>query len=109
VTAFDAEQSVLCSPVCLGIIAKTGIIRICRRGASEISPAVQTAWRSAQSGANSSPPKFPANRENNREFEILTPKMALLFSKLHILRGKALYWRKSEQGINRNVSGNLIA
>jgi hypothetical protein len=28
----------------------------------------QTAWRSTQSGANLSPAKFPANRENNREF-----------------------------------------
>jgi hypothetical protein len=32
------------------------------------SSAVETAWRSAQSGANLSPVKFPANRENNREF-----------------------------------------
>jgi hypothetical protein len=32
------------------------------------SSAVQTCWRSAQSGADFSPREFPANRENNREF-----------------------------------------
>jgi hypothetical protein len=48
--------------------------------------AVQTAWRSAQSGANPSPPKFPANREFNREFAVFwTSKTAPLVSKQHIL------------------------
>jgi hypothetical protein len=44
-TAFGAEQSVLCSPVCLGIIAKYGhFLRI----SEEVGPtfsAVQTTWR----------------------------------------------------------------
>jgi len=37
VTTFEAEQSVLRSPVCLRIIANTGIVRVFRRKASEIS------------------------------------------------------------------------
>jgi hypothetical protein len=71
--------------------------------------ALQTTWRKAQSGANLSPAKFPANRENNREFrKLLASKTALLLSKLHIRREKYLTRPKSEQGINRHVSGNLI-
>jgi hypothetical protein len=47
-TAVGAEQSVLCSPVCLGIIAKYGhFLRI----SEEVGPtfsAVQTTWRSGK-------------------------------------------------------------
>jgi hypothetical protein len=44
-TAFSAEQSVLRSPVCLGIIAKYGhYLRISEQGERNFS-AVQTAWR----------------------------------------------------------------
>ena len=47
--------------------------------------ALQTAWRSRQSGANCSPPKFPGNRENNREFWIIWASKTVPFlSKLHI-------------------------
>ena len=45
VTAFDAEQSVLCSPVCLGLIAKyghySGILVESKREFS----AIKTEWR----------------------------------------------------------------
>jgi hypothetical protein len=38
------------------------------------------AWGSAQSGANSSPAKFPANREKYREFSIFCPRICTPFS-----------------------------
>jgi hypothetical protein len=38
------------------------------RGTQPGFSTVQTVWRSAQSGAKPSPPKFPANREKYREF-----------------------------------------
>jgi hypothetical protein len=45
VTVFDAEQSVLRSPICLGIIAKYGhCSRISARSERTFS-AVQTSWR----------------------------------------------------------------
>ena len=47
---------------------KMGIFRVFRGKVWRNFSALQTAWRSAQSGANLSPAKFPANRENNREF-----------------------------------------
>jgi hypothetical protein len=37
-------------------------------------------WRSAQSGANLSPPKFPADREKYREFASSCPRIATPFS-----------------------------
>src|SRR5258706_4860614 len=50
--AFDAEQSVSCGPVCLGIIAKFGhYSRISAQNEWNFS-AAQTAWRS---GMNSNP------------------------------------------------------
>src|SRR6266446_8369243 len=50
--------------------------------------AVQTAWRSRESGANHSLPEFPANRELNREFcKFWGSKTALLISKLYISEG----------------------
>ncbi len=75
--------------------------------------ATQTVWRSAQSRANSSPPKFPANREKYREFTIsCSSKMHLSFSKLHILLDKWAHSAQIEtgmyQGINRTVSENLF-
>jgi hypothetical protein len=69
----------------------------------------QTVWRSRQSGANLSLPKFPANREFNREScKFWGPKTALLISKLYISEEKQAFRHKSEQGICRNVSGNRI-
>jgi hypothetical protein len=50
--------------------------------------ATQTEWRCRQSGANLSLPKFPANREFNREScKFWGPKAALLISKLYISEG----------------------
>jgi len=42
--------------------------------------AVQTAWRSRESGANPSPAKFPANREKYREFANFCPRKCELLS-----------------------------
>src|SRR3984893_19506630 len=68
-----------------------------------------TEWRSRQSGANHSLPKFPANREFNREScKFWGPKTALLISKLYISEGNKRFRHKPEQGICRNVSGNRI-
>ena len=103
---FAAEQSVLCSPVCLGIIAKYGHLSRIAEGEEPTFSAVQTAWRSAQSGANLSPVKFPANRENNREFAKSCPLKPHSFSLSYTFdRRKYLCRRKSEQGINRDVTG----
>jgi len=44
-TAFDAEQSILCSPVCLGIIAKYGQFSRISEVEEPTFSAVQTAWR----------------------------------------------------------------
>jgi hypothetical protein len=55
-TAFTAEQSVLCSPAGPGTIAKYGHYSRISAQSERNFCAVQTAWRSAQSGANSSPP-----------------------------------------------------
>ena len=67
---------------------------------------IEEIWRSAQSGANLSPSKFPGNREFYREFAIYCPRNLHSFiSKLHILRGRFAFLLKSEQGINRDVSG----
>jgi len=64
--------------------------------------AVQTVWRSTQSGANHSPAKFPANREKYREFaKILGSQKRNVSSKLHILHAKPAIRVKPEQGINR--------
>src|SRR6266478_8733701 len=66
-------------------------------------------WRSRQSGANLSLPKFPANREFNREFcKFRAPKTALLISKPHISEEEQAFKHKPEQGIFRDVSGNRI-
>ncbi len=45
------------------------------------------------------------NTGNLRNFAV---KIALLLSKSHILREKQPITCKSEQGINRDVSGNLV-
>jgi hypothetical protein len=74
---------------------------------------VQTAWRSRQSGANLSLPKFPANREFNREFlKIVPSKTALSFSNLHILQEKHIFcsspsreFSELYQGIKRTDQG----
>ena len=71
--------------------------------------ATQTAWRSRRSGANLSLPKFPANREFNREScKFRAPKTALLISKPHISEEEQAFKHKPEQGIFRDVSGNRI-
>jgi hypothetical protein len=69
-TAFDAEQSVLRSPVCLGIIAKYGhFSRIFRESRQEFS-AVQTAWRRERD----SNPRYPFRHSGfqDRLFQPLT-------------------------------------
>ena len=73
----------------------------------------QTLWRSRQSGANLSLPKFPANREFNREFlKIVPSKTALSFSNLHILQEKHIFcanpsreFSELYQGIKRTYQG----
>ncbi len=71
-------------------------------------------WRSTQSGANSSPAKFPANREKYREFaKFCSRKCTLLSLKLHILLGKVARSTQivtgTYQGLNRRVSENLFS
>jgi hypothetical protein len=56
---------------------KMGMFRVFRAKGRRNFSAVETAWRSTQSGANSSPRKFPANREKYREFA------KILLSKIH--------------------------
>ncbi len=94
------------------ISRKTGSFAYFRSKGRRNFSAVQAAWRSAQSRANYSPPEFPANRENNREFpKILTYNTALLLSKLHILLEKhpdVCIEDESKQGIIRGVSGSLF-
>lgn len=51
-SAFDDERSVLCSPVCLGIIAKYGRYSHVPVQSERSFSAVQTAWRS---GVDSNP------------------------------------------------------
>jgi hypothetical protein len=69
--------------------------------------AVQTAWRSAQSGANLSPPKFPANREEYREFAISCPRICHSFlSKLHILLEKISIRLKSDRELTGMYQGS---
>src|ERR1035438_5323397 len=64
--------------------------------------ATQTAWRSRQSGANLSLPKFPANREFNREFlKDQASKTALLLSNPHISQEKHF----SDEKLSREFSG----
>ena len=48
VTVFDAEQSVLCSPVCLGIIAKYGLYSGILVESKRDFSAVKTEWRSGK-------------------------------------------------------------
>jgi hypothetical protein len=63
---------------------------------------VQTAWRSAQSGANLSPPEFPANRENNREFR------QFRLPKLHFFSLNRTFWDRSgsqDASRNREITG----
>jgi hypothetical protein len=75
--------------------------------------ALQTVWRSRQSGANLSLAKFPANREFNREFlKILPSKTALSFSNLHILQEEHIFcanpsreFSELDQGIKRTYQG----
>jgi DNA-binding transcriptional MerR regulator len=66
--------------------------------------AVETEWRSTQSGANSSPDKFPGNRENNREFA------RFWSSKAHFISlNSTLCWRNGVSVGNRNreLSGGI--
>jgi hypothetical protein len=75
--------------------------------------ALQTVWRSGQSGANLSLPKFPANREFNREFlKNRAFKTALFLSNPHIQRRNHFSGEKpsrefsgAEQGIIRDLQG----
>jgi len=54
--------------------------------------------------------KFPANRENYREFTISWPaKIALLLSKLHILLQNPRQKVRIEQGNSRAISGSFIS
>ena len=106
VTVFDAEQSVLRSPVYLGIIAKYGhCSRISARSERTFS-AVQTSWRSAQSRANSSLREFPANREKYREFLYSgIRKCHTMPPKALILLGLLMRQRCNEQGIFGRYQG----
>src|ERR1035437_277169 len=101
------RQSILCSPICRARIAKYGHFpRIAGKGWRNFS-AVQTCWRSAQSCANYSPAKFPANREKYREFaEFCHPKSHSCSLNCTFCGENTPGRRKSEQGVNRDVSGN---
>jgi len=69
--------------------------------------AVQTAWRSRQSGANLSLAKFPANREINREFlKISASKATLFLSKPHISEEKSFSDENSTREFSGDGSGN---
>ena len=60
--------------------------------AGQTFSAVQTVWRSAQSGANLSPPEFPRNREKYREFaRFCAGESRSHFSKLLIPMGRGPY------------------
>jgi hypothetical protein len=105
-TPFDPDSQF--SPVRFAdeILRNTGMFCVFRGKSQGRFSAAKTGWRSAQSGANSSPPEFPANREKYREFAvILLSKMHSSFSKLHILREKVHVQLKSEQGPNRELTG----
>ena len=75
--------------------------------------ALQTVWRSGQSGANLSLPKFPANREFNRElWKNRAFKTALFLSNPHISEERHFSGEKpsrefsgAEQGIIRDLQG----
>jgi hypothetical protein len=59
-----------------GFSAKAVVLRgfpTILRGVQPGFSATRTVWRSAQSGANPSPPEFPANREKYREFADFGP------------------------------------
>src|SRR5580704_13011075 len=68
--------------------------------------AVQTYWRCTRSGANSSPAKFPANREKYREFSKFCSRKCN-----HLSLSYTLCWSnrhdhpKSEQGPIRELIG----
>jgi len=74
--------------------------------------ALQTVWRGAQSGANRSPLKFPANREKYREFAIFKPRKSDCSSLVSTFCWSYWSdWRKfaeTEQGIIRPYQGNTI-
>src|ERR1039457_4276941 len=75
--------------------------------------ALQTVWRSGQSGANLSLPKCPANREFNRELlKNRAFKTALFLSNPHISEERHFSGEKpsrefsgAEQGIIRDLQG----
>src|ERR1700693_74634 len=67
---------------------------------------LERIWRSTQSGANSSPPKFPANREKYREFaRFCSRKRTHLSLSCTFCWGKWRVQRKSEQGPIRELTG----
>src|ERR1039457_5118850 len=108
-------QSIVSSAVRRRKIENWRAFRMIVRKCPSNFSALQTVWRSRQSGANLSLTKFPANREFNREFlKIMPSKTALSFSNLHILQEKNIFCSNPSreflgtyQGINRDVSGNF--
>ena len=85
---FYSQRSILFSPLCGRRLRNTGMFRVFRDKKASTFSAVKTCWRSRQSGANHSLPKFPANREFNREScKFWGPKTALHISKLYISEG----------------------
>jgi hypothetical protein len=63
-TPFDPDQFILFGPLCGGNLTNTGMFCAFRGKRRGSFSAVKTCWRSRQSGANLSLPKFPANRES---------------------------------------------
>jgi hypothetical protein len=68
-----------------------------------------TGWLRRQSAANQSPTKFPANRENNREFCRIRPSTAVFESDQ---RAHSIVYSRipcvTEQGISKRVSGKIF-
>ena len=84
---------------CLRVSAKGIIIAAC--------------WRRTQSGTNSSPPKFPANREKYREFRLKTELIlrtgeCICLIPCHLCQLRPLRTLHREQGIIEAISGNRI-
>src|SRR5580700_10080978 len=85
---------------------KMGIFRVFRGKWRREFSAVKTCWRSTQSCANSSPPKFPANREKYREFaKFCSQKCTKLSLSCTFCWGTWRVQRKSEQGPIRELTG----
>src|ERR1035441_2143506 len=93
-------------PLCVKRFAQLRPIRAISQELRAVFSARQTLWRSRQSGANLSPPKFPGNRENNREFSrFYLPKTAPVLSKLHISLGKPFSNQNSSREFSRTYQG----